>query len=110
MQNALPSPETIDSASQRLIEFSVIGAAFVLVFIFSAALVWWVLRVAALEIRSAREELSRVNEARARMASEGTWVDAEIIDRQDCTISLVSRVLNILLKREGQRNDPMASE
>ena len=60
----------MEQAYQRLIEFSVIGAAFVALFVFSSSLVWWILRRSAEMIREKDGMLAETNEQRAEAAGE----------------------------------------
>ena len=92
----LPSPEIVDQAGQRLVEFGVIGAAFVLLFFFCGFLVMWVLRAAAREIRAARETAEKANGRSFDAAEKATENYTRIAERLERMLSMQSRMIDTL--------------
>ena len=93
MQDIIPKEEIV-GASQRLIEQGVIGAAFFLIFLAAVILIWFVLRSAAKEIRTARAETANANERSAQLATETVKVNTQLVDRQDTVIGMLEKVLD----------------
>lgn len=88
--------ETIDFAYQRIIEFSVIGAAFVVVFIAFMALVWWVLRGSKAEIRSARDSERSAHAASIQMAEKTVGINIQLVERIDRLIEMSNSIIRRL--------------
>jgi len=102
------NPELADAAATRLIEFSVIGAAFVLVFFFAAALVWWTLRSSAREMRAVRESAEAVNNRSFGAAEKATENYTKIAERMERILSMLNRMTDSLqaLVLKGGHDDP----
>lgn len=111
-QNTL-SPDVADAAAQRLIEFSVIGAAFVLVFFFAAALVWWTLRQSAKEIRAARAETQKVNDRSFQATEKAAENNAKVAERLKRVLAMLNQItdgLHMLIMRGGRDAPPNTPE
>lgn len=106
-QNTL-SPEVADAAAQRLIEFSVIGAAFVLVFFFATALVFWVLKTSAKEMKAVRESAEAANNRSFTAAEKATENSTKISERMGRMLAMQNRIMDALqiLALRGGQNDP----
>ncbi len=103
----MPDPETVDFAYQRIIEFSVIGAAFVAIFIAFMALVWWVLRGARAEIRDARNNERSANAASIQMAEKTVGVNIQLVERLDRLIGMSNSIIRRLASQSaGGTDDP----
>lgn len=104
------NPEVTDAAATRLIEFSVIGAAFVLVFFFSIALVFWVLRASAKEMKAQRQEAQSVNARSFQAAEKATENYTKIAERMERILSMLNRQMDALqiLVLRGGHDDPLA--
>lgn len=98
--------ELITDSGTRMIEFSVIGAAFVFVFLFCALLVWSVLRAAAREIRSAREETASANERSMQTSEKAIGSMTKVAERTKRTNDMLESVLTILHTSRGGRDVP----
>ncbi len=85
----------MEQAYQRIIEFSVIGAAFVVQLGFCATLVWWILRTSAAMIREKDWKLTEVYEQRAEAAEEAV----RAITTQNERTRRVLDMLNELLEK-----------
>lgn len=83
-------------AATRLIEFSVIGAAFVLVFLFCGLLVIYVLRAARDEIRSSRADAAAANERSMNSAEKSVRAVTQGAERSSRIIDMLESVLHLL--------------
>ena len=97
----LPDAETVDFAYQRIIEFGVIGAAFVVIFIAFMALVWWVLRGARAEIKDARNGERAANAASIQMAEKTVGINIQLVERIDGLIGMSNEIIKSLSAQGG---------
>ena len=97
----LPDAETVDFAYQRIVEFSVIGAAFVVIFIAFMALVWWVLRGARAEIKDARNSERAAHAASIQMAEKTVGINIQLVERIDRLINMSDSILKLLSAQGG---------
>ncbi len=95
MQDIIPK-EKIANASDVLIREGAMGAAFFLVFLAAIVMIWFVLRAAAREIKTAREATEKANERSIQLATKTVEVNTKLVDRQDIAIEMSEKILGKL--------------
>ena len=101
--------EAFSASTQRLIEFSVIGAAFVLMFMGSAFLIWQVLKAARAEIEAARKEADKANDRGNSIGMKSVQAVTQVAERVSRMIDMQEGAINlltVLVGRGGGRNVP----
>ena len=102
--------ELVQKSSNKLIEFGVIGAAFFLVLVLCALLVYLVLKAAVREIRDARTETANANARSSQVSDKAVSNVAIMNERQSRVIEMLNDLLTLMHLREGRKDvDPPIS-
>ena len=101
----IPDGETVDFAYQRIIEFGVIGCAFVVVFITFIVFVWWVMKSSAAQLKDMRDSERAAHISSKQTSDKMVEVNTKISERLNRVLAMLNSIAKRLSVQTGGNGD-----